>query len=308
MFKFFCKVFFLITGFGVLSVSISVVLLSLASRADVSAVNASDIGGLAHFIASEVIRPFVESRIDRYLENYGMSSLFTRVRAESRQALVVKVIDMFEGKGTQAVCGDEVLVSVARLSFGEIEDANAIWHEFFSERHSVRDILGYSSERFINWAIHGMRVGGERIVRIDENYPMFVDHKLAQSSDVDAPRLVYYYVKLEEVFRKVARRSQTLQIFDNFGDSDGRYVRCGDAISLNYVVRDVRGSVISDVKGIKFKVGAREVSAALEIGVIGLKVGSDRTVIAPASMMNTIHDKSEVSILDLKVDKVNDPY
>jgi len=93
-------------------------------------------------------------------------------------------------------------------------------------------------------------------------------------------------------------------IFDNLTNKFGKKVKCGDEISIKYSIRKHNGELQIENQAVQFKVGDKKVPLAIELGVIGMRAGNNRTVIAPPDVLTPdgeMFDKENISIIDLSL-------
>ena len=237
--------------------------------------------GLVQTIAYYLIRPTFESILERYIEKNG---LFEYVKQhEQKSDNHFNFYEITEGTGSKALCGQEVALQINKISNISIPQ-------------KASDIvlkIGEDKLKEVGLGAIGMREGGERAVLINNG------------TNIDS-----YYVKLIKIIDKYPNSVSNLMIFDNLTNSVAGKVKCGDEVSVKYSVTKYNGALQIETKEVKFKIGAKEVPLAMELGVIGMTAGNNRTVIAfPDALTITNEmlikdidfDKENISIINLKI-------
>jgi len=235
--------------------------------------------GLVQTVAHYLIKPLLESAFDRYIEKNGLAEYLEEIKQQAEVDLV-NFYEIAEGKGSKAFCGQQVLLQMHKMSGGNILPF---------QTSDVTLEIGKDKLKNVSLGVIGMKEGGERVVLLNSDNKTHVDS---------------YYVKLIEVKNKYPESISNLMIFDNLTNKFGKKVKCGDEISIKYSIRKHNGELQIENQAVQFKVGDKKVPLAIELGVIGMRAGNNRTVIAPPDVLTIdgeMFDKENISIIDLSL-------
>lgn len=245
--------------------------------------------GLVQTIAYYLIKPILESALDRYIEKHGLTEYLRELEQQEEES--VNFYEISEGSGNRAFCGQEVSLQIYKIS----NSNNLLTSLPFASQISDTTLeIGKGKLKDLSLGVIGMKEGGERVVITTED-----DSK------------VNFYVKLTKVKDQYPDSVNNLMIFDNLISKIGKQVKCGDEVSIKYSVIDHSGEYIVKDQTIQFKVGSRKVPLAIELGVMGMRNGNNRAIITPPELLsvtddmviNDIYfDEENVSIIDLRVD------
>lgn len=236
--------------------------------------------GLVQTIAYYLVKPILESTLDRYIEKHGLTE-YLRELIEQEEELV-NFYEISEGNGDKAFCGQEVSLQIYKIS-------NSI--SLSNQASDITLKIGKGKLKDLSLGIIGMKEGGERAV-----------------TTIDGDN---FYVKLVEIKDKYPDSVNNLMIFNNSVSKIGKRVKCGDEISVKYSVMDHSGEPIVKDQALQFKVGDKKVPLAIELGVVGMKSGNNRTIISPPELLSVTDDmviqdmhfdEENISIIDLSID------
>jgi FKBP-type peptidyl-prolyl cis-trans isomerase (trigger factor) len=191
---------------------------------------------------------------------------------------LVNFYEIAEGEGSKAFCGQQVSLQIHKMSGGNILP------------FQTSDVTLEIGRDKLSLGVIGMKEGGERVVLVNDD-----------NKNVDS-----YYVKLIEVKNKYPESINNLMIFDNLTNKFGKKVKCGDEISIKYSIRKHNGELQIENQAVQFKVGDKKVPLAIELGVIGMRVGNSRTIISPPDVLtidgnDDMFDEENISIIDLSL-------
>lgn len=226
--------------------------------------------GLVQTVAHYLIKPLLESAFDRYIEKNGLAEYLEEMKQQTEVDLV-NFYEIAEGEGSKAFCGQQVSLQMHKMFGGNILP------------FQTSDVTLEIGRDKLSLGVIGMKEGGERVVLVNDD-----------NKNVDS-----YYVKLIEVKNKYPDSINNLMIFDNLTNKFGKKVKCGDEISIKYSIRKHNGELQIENQAVQFKVGDKKVPLAIELGVIGMKAGNNRTVIAPPDVLDG--DEENISIIDLSL-------
>lgn len=232
--------------------------------------------GLVQTMVYYLIKPILESALDRYIEKNGLVEHLKEMQQHT-EVNSVNFYEIAEGNGNKALCGQKVSLMMRKISNVNIAS--------FQDSEVTLEI-GKDKLKDVGLGIIGMKEGGERVVLINDN-------KKGINS---------YYVKLIEVKDKYPDSISNLMIFDNLTNRAGKKVNCGDEISVKYSIRKYNGELLVENKTVQFKIGNRKVPLTIELGVIGMRAGNNRTIISPPDALAFDDD---MLIQDLNLDEKN---
>ncbi|MDN5248085.1 MAG: FKBP-type peptidyl-prolyl cis-trans isomerase [Wolbachia endosymbiont of Tyrophagus putrescentiae] len=233
--------------------------------------------GLVQTIAYYLVKPILESTLDRYIEKNGLTEYLKEMQQQEEDP--IQTHNITEGSGNKAFCGQEVFLQIYKLS-----QSNIAVPQSFQTTDVTLKIGDANPYKEVGMGVMEMKEGGERVVLVDNNP---------------------YYVKLVEVKDAYPESVNNLMIFDNLTSKIGKKVKCGDEVSVKYSVRKYNGEFQVKNQTVQFKVGDRKVPLAMEVGVVGMKVGNNRTIISPPETINDTYvnfDRENISIIDMTVE------
>jgi FKBP-type peptidyl-prolyl cis-trans isomerase (trigger factor) len=249
--------------------------------------------GLVQTIAYYLVKPILESALDRYIEKHGLTEYLEEI-TQQKEENSINFYEITGGNGSKAFCGQEVLLQMYKISNNDLATSLPL----LSQVSDVNLEIGQDNWKEVGLGVIGMKEGGERVVTINN---------LANGSKISFNS---YYIKLVEVKNKYPDSVSNLMIFNGLINKTGRQVKCGDEISVNYSVRGHNGEYIVKNQTVQFKVGNKKVPLAMELGVIGMRAGNNRTIISPPELLNVTDgmligdidfDEENISIIDLSL-------
>ncbi|MDR1139413.1 MAG: FKBP-type peptidyl-prolyl cis-trans isomerase [Rickettsiales bacterium] len=247
--------------------------------------------GLVQTIAYYLVKPILESALDHYIEKHGLKEYLEEITQQEREENSINFYEITEGSGSRALCGQEVLMQMYKMS-------NNLAAPLPSQVPNVTLKIGQDNWKEVGLGIMGMKEGGERVVTVN----IANDNKTNFNS---------YYVKLIEVKDKYPDSVNNMMIFNDLINRAGKQVRCGDEVSIKYSVMGHDGEYIIKDQTTQFKVGDKKVPLAIELGVVGMRAGNNRTIISPPELLNVTggmlvedidFDEENVSIINLSLD------
>ncbi len=247
--------------------------------------------GLVQTIAYYLVKPILESALDHYIEKHGLKEYLKEITQQEREENSINFYEITEGSGSRALCGQEVLLQMYKIS-------NNLAAPLPSQVPNVTLKIGQDDWKEVGLGIMGMKEGGEHVVTVN----IANDNKMDFNS---------YYVKLIEVKDKYPDSVNNMMIFNDLINRAGKQVRCGDEGSIKYSVMGHNGEYIIKDQTAQFKVGDKKVPLAIELGVVGMRAGNNRTIISPPELLNVTDgmligdidfDEENVSIINLSLD------
>ncbi|BAP00279.1 FKBP-type peptidyl-prolyl cis-trans isomerase [Wolbachia endosymbiont of Cimex lectularius] len=247
--------------------------------------------GLVQTIAYYLVKPILESALDHYIEKHGLKEYLKEITQQEREENSINFYEITEGSGSRALCGQEVLLQMYKIS-------NNLAAPLPSQVPNVTLKIGQDDWKEVGLGIMGMKEGGEHVVTVN----IANDNKMDFNS---------YYVKLIEVKDKYPDSVNNMMIFNDLINRAGKQVRCGDEVSIKYSVMGHNGEYIIKDQTAQFKVGDKKVPLAIELGVVGMRAGNNRTIISPPELLNVTDgmligdidfDEENVSIINLSLD------
>ncbi|OEY86590.1 peptidylprolyl isomerase [Wolbachia pipientis] len=235
--------------------------------------------GLVQTIACYLVRPIIESVFDRYIEKNGLAD-YLNAQKEAMAQELLNFQDINHGNGNEAFCGQKVSLQVHKVS-------NTHFSPFFIEDITLE--IGKERLKELSLGVIGMREGGERMILASNNS---------------------YYVKLIKVHNVYP--SDAIMIFDNLINRTGKSVKCGDHVVIKYNIKKHNGKLQVENKILEFTVGDKQVPLAIELGVIGMKMGNNRTIISSPDILTVTNnipvnmadfDKENISIITLSLEQ-----
>ncbi|QIT36337.1 FKBP-type peptidyl-prolyl cis-trans isomerase [Wolbachia endosymbiont of Brugia pahangi] len=245
-------------------------------------------------IAYYLVKPILESALDRYIEKHGLIEYLKEIIQQKVEKGSINFYEIIEGSGSRAFCGQEVVLQMYKIS-----DNLATPLPLPKQTSDVTLVIGQDNQREVGLGVIGMKEGGERVVTINN---------IANKNEVNFNS---YYIKLIEVKDKYPDSVNSMMIFNELINKTGKQVKCGDRVSVKYSLMGHDGEYIIKNQTVQFKVGNKKVPLAMELGVIGMKEGNNRTIISPPELLNVTDDmlienidfdEESVSIISLSLD------
>ncbi|MGL9758556.1 MAG: FKBP-type peptidyl-prolyl cis-trans isomerase [Wolbachia sp.] len=239
-------------------------------------------GCLIQTIAHYLVKPILESALDRYIEKHGLTEYLEEI-TQQKEEDSINFYEITEGNGSKAFCGLEVLLQIYKISNNNLATLP-------SKVSDVTLKIGQGDLKEVGLGVIGMKEGGERVVTIAN------DNKNS------------YYVKLIEVKDKYPDSVNNLMIFNDLINKTGKQVKCGDEISVQYSIKRHNGEYIIKDQAVQFKVGDRKAPLVIEFGVVGMRAGNKRTILSPPGLLTDMlikdidFDEENISIIDLSLD------
>ncbi|WP_341819014.1 FKBP-type peptidyl-prolyl cis-trans isomerase [Wolbachia endosymbiont (group B) of Phasia obesa] len=236
-------------------------------------------GGLTQMIASYLVRPILESALDRYIEKHGLAEYLEEITQQKEEEMI-NFYEITEGSGSKVFCGQEVLLQMYKVS-------NNLATLLPTD---VNLKIGQDYLKEVSLGVIGMKEGGERVVTIAAD-----DNKMSFNS---------YYIKLIEVKDKYPDSVNNLMIFNDLINKTGKRVKCGDEISVQYSIKRHNGEYIIKDQIVQFKVGDKKIPLAIELGVVGMRAGNKRTVLSSPDLLTDVLTKGigcDIAIIDLSL-------
>ncbi|ACZ49101.1 hypothetical protein ACIS_00480 [Anaplasma centrale str. Israel] len=259
-------------------------------------VSIADNDSPAYKIGALILRPIIEARIDRYISEQGLAEYLHNMASATPLKENFRLVDMEEGEGREVLCGQKVSAMILHFPMDGQESTDPLQaaRKISGSTQPVSFRLGSHEVKELNYALAGMRRGGSRIVTITRDGEGKSDS---------------YYVQLTSVDDTVpeAKDIRNLMSFDKRDTGSKGAIteaRCGDEVSVTYTVKDVRGEVLIEDRVVDFVIGARSVPIVLELGIIGLRSDSRRSIIVPPELLSGFDrgvDKHSVKIIDVQV-------
>ncbi|AXW84196.1 hypothetical protein BKM88_03290 [Anaplasma marginale] len=257
----------------------------------------------AYKIGALILRPIIEARIDRYISKQGLAEYLRDAASAAPLAGNFRLIDIEEGEGREVLCGQKVSAMILRFPMDgqEITDPLQAARKISGSTKPVSFRLGAHEVKEVNYALAGMRRGGSRVVIVTRD----------EEGKSDS-----YYIQLTSVDDTVpeANDIRNLMSFDKRDANSNKEAvteaRCGDAVSVKYTVKDVRGQVLVADQVVDFIIGNRSVPIVLELGVVGLRSDSRRSIIVPPELLSGFDravDKYSVKIIDAQIEHKKAP-
>ncbi len=219
-------------------------------------------------IGAYIMTPLIESRIDFQLENTGLITLLQQRKYDNK---IISIEEIQIGEGQEVICGQDVSIKINNTE------------------EQIK--IGQGSIKALNVGIIGMKEGGIRKIRVPKNH----SERLTGIINTE----IEYEVTLQQVLSEYPPSVENLLKFETI-IGNKKAIMCGDQVNLEYKVRNVKGKYIKNEKT-SFKVGERNVPLAIELGVIEMVPGSNRTIISPPDLLDENFSQEEVSIIDLSI-------
>lgn len=253
--------------------------------------------GLVQTIAYYLVKPILESALDRYIEKHGLTEYLQEI-TQQKEKDSINFYEITEGNGSKALCGQEVLLQMYKIQNNNLATSLPLLNQ-------VSDVtleIGQDNLKEVSLGVMGMKEGGERVITI--NNPAN-NNKMNFNS---------YYVKLIEIKNRYPESVNDLMIFNDLANKSGKQVKCGDEISVKYSVSESNGKYIVKNQTVQFKVGNKKVPLAIELGVVGMRAGNNRTIISPPDLLNITEDmlikdigfnEENISIINLSLEPLD---
>ncbi|MDM8335503.1 FKBP-type peptidyl-prolyl cis-trans isomerase [Wolbachia pipientis] len=248
--------------------------------------------GLVQTLAYYLVKPILESALDRYIEKHGLTEYLKEIAQQEREENLINFYEITEGNGSKALCGQEVLLQMYKMP-------NRLVTSLPGQVSDVTLKIGQESWKEVGLGIIGMKEGGERVVTVNS---------IANNNKMNFDS---YYIKLIEVKDKYPDLVNNLMIFNDLINKTGKQVKCGDEISVRYSVMRHNGEYKIKNQTMQFKVGDKKVPLAIELGVVGMRADNNRAIISPPELLNITDgmliedidfDEENVSIINLSLD------
>ncbi|HTQ12203.1 MAG TPA: FKBP-type peptidyl-prolyl cis-trans isomerase [Fimbriimonadaceae bacterium] len=189
------------------------------------------------------------------------------------QAPHVEIENLKAGAGERAAADDRVYVTyLCALANGTVVDSNTspTAEPFTFRLGAVEVVAGFEQ------GVTGMRVGGKRKVRVPAAlaYGSVAIGKVPPNSDLTFDVTLLGIVK--------HGKEKAVQTSDLRQGTGARVVKRGDTVRVSCVGSFLNGKVFErDAGSHSFVVGAGRVPPCFESGVIGMRVGGIRKIVAP---------------------------
>ncbi|NUY39223.1 peptidylprolyl isomerase [Wolbachia endosymbiont of Litomosoides brasiliensis] len=250
--------------------------------------------GWVQTVAYYLVKPILESALDRYIKKHGLTEYLKETIQQKIEENSINFYEITEGSGSKAFCGQEVVLQMYKIS-----NNLATPLPLSKQVYDVTLTIGQdNNQREVSSGVIGMKEGGERVITVNN---------IANKNKMNFNS---YYVKLIEVKDKYPDSANSMMIFNELINKTGKQAKCGDRISVKYSLMRYDGEYMIKDQTVQFKVGDKKVPLAMDLGVIGMKEGNNRTIISPPELLNVTDDmliedidfdKESVSIISLSL-------
>jgi len=203
--------------------------------------------------------------------------------------------DLTPGEGMPAVCGQDVrIVYNTTVVGGDVVADNASIEAPRSFTIGEGQVIPALDQGII-----GMRAGGTRNIVATLKMAYGIE-KFARAGETYATDTRFSYgVELIEASPALPDIATTpFRIFDAFDNRQGKRIYCADKAHVKMTLWSLDGKKLysSQEAGheIRFTTGKSEVFLGLEQGVIGMSLGSTRTLIVPPAFQKTMRGNTPV--------------
>ncbi|NSX83423.1 peptidylprolyl isomerase, partial [Wolbachia endosymbiont of Atemnus politus] len=118
--------------------------------------------GLVQTIAYYLVKPILESALDRYIEKHGLTKYLEEITQQEKEENTTSFYEITEGSGSKALCGQEVLLQVYKIS-GNLAASLPL----LSQVSDVTLKIGQDNWKEVGLGVIGMKEGGERVVTVN---------------------------------------------------------------------------------------------------------------------------------------------
>ncbi|MEH0831036.1 hypothetical protein [Anaplasma bovis] len=281
----------------------------------------SNTESLGYKLGATILRPIVESRIDKYLKDQGMEEYLLELKSRAFPVSDFSFIDVESGEGPEAMCGQEVSAIVISVPVSDVMSGSTSILKAASKQllgklpaSAIKESINPSKMPFsgevvpstlkigtheiaeVNYSLAGMRKNGSRVVTV---------------TDSDGNAVSHHYISVKSINNTgyPTNAMKGFMIFDKGNNSPKKdpitIARCGDKVSVTYKIRDLNGDLVTQGKTGEFTIGAREMPLAFDLGAVDLRSDVARSIIVPPEFFKGFnvggaHYKG-VSILDLQI-------
>ena len=248
---------------------------------------------LTQNIGYSLLRPIIEARIDYYIQKNGLTEYLENLKHKIIKPDSFKIHDITKGKGTKALCGQDISVIIHKFSYSD-DSKNVLTQALTNVLQEIKLKLGESIIKELNYTIEDMEEGGERLVIL---------------TDEEGNLKEQYYIKLISVDSTYPDGTNDLLIFNNIiEDYEGNVykIRCGDNVNIKYSIRESNGKVILKDQELEVTIGKNQVPLAIELGLINMRSDTARSIIAPPQLFTNFNkpenfDENSIKIIDISI-------
>ncbi|WP_338363343.1 FKBP-type peptidyl-prolyl cis-trans isomerase [Candidatus Xenohaliotis californiensis] len=243
-------------------------------------------------IRTEVLQPIVFDEIHKYtrsmiINNRVVDSLFP--------GFALHVNENFVGFSNKVFCGQKVKLSL----YGYTENPKRIFHH---RRNGIVIVqLGHGViSKAIDLASIGMKIGGQRVVRLPSNMPLNPSlEKVMHPANND----MVYNIELLEILNYVDLDPLDL-IIDHRNENLGNMAFCGDRVMFDLLISRMNGEILHEAKAIETTIGSFEQPIAVELGLENSLTMNKTFVVLPIEFIkdkNGIDEKFQALSLNEKL-------
>jgi peptidylprolyl isomerase len=207
-----------------------------------------------------------------------VAPVFVLLLLQSKGLAKLTITDVSIGRGQRAVSGDTVWVNyTGRLKNGKVFDTS-----LKPEAGPFAFVLG-AGQVIKGWdaGVAGMKVGGKRKLGIPYN----MAYGERAMGPIPAKSDLYFDVSLLAVIK---RGNERVLVKKDTKIGRGAKVVDGSTVTMHYVGHLINGKKFDSSRDsgrpFSFRVGAGQVIAGFEQGVLGMKVGGKRQITVPPAL------------------------
>ena len=205
----------------------------------------------------------------------------------------VTKIDIEEGKGLQALCGDRVEVNYSVSSYD-----GSVLQNTYETNGKINMTLGKGEYmKGLDFIIGGMKENGKRQAIV----PFVLAEGLKASIDkLDPKKKLGVMVDLYKVTPTVKDYIMTPKFsIITEGSDNSIAASCGGIVSINYKIYSSNGTLIDEKSMVELKLGEGKSPIGLDQAISGMKAGETRFIAVPPSHIKYSHKER---VIDVRTD------
>lgn len=221
----------------------------------------------------ELLKPIIVDEIRRHILK---QKTIARFAEEIFPPIVLDVLENKMGVGSRVFCGQSVKVSL----YGYTDRP----YQVFQQKRNgivIMKIGENSITKGIDLAVSGMKIGGERTVRVPESMPMREDvYKILRPNK----KYFFYDLVLLDVLSFNHLNIDEL-IIERKIDSLNQIALCGDTVLFDIKIARMNNEIIYEKNNIETKLGEFAMPIAVELGLEKSMISNLSRVVAPIEFM-----------------------
>lgn len=235
--------------------------------------------GVITFFFYNLLKPFIEARIDVYMAKIGLD---VALRNYDNGAKGLIFSDISVGNGDALMCGQ--MVDIALHSDAVIASGLALMPIVANDNMTIM-IGGGSVSRGVELSILGMKEEGARNVKVPRTLRL---NRNFIPSHFDPGIYSDYTVRVKKVHDAYPQSAHSFFKIDSLKSLE-REALCGDMVAVAIRLFDEDGNIrynSSDhVEYLDMRLGSKHAPLGIELSILGMRRGGKRFVLLPADLL-----------------------